>query len=105
YLKAYAQQNAGQLLTGIAALADEQTAGRGRLDRQWHSPAQAGFYFSLLLQPMLAAESLALLTLMAAVASAEAILPYCPRGLDIKWPNDILIGARKLAGILTEASF
>jgi BirA family transcriptional regulator, biotin operon repressor / biotin---[acetyl-CoA-carboxylase] ligase len=106
YLKAYARQALaqGQPIEGVSALANAQTAGRGRLARQWHSAAGLGCYFSLLLTPPLAANQVLLLTLMAAVAVVDAlqnlvVLPY-----DIKWPNDILVNQHKLAGILTEAS-
>lgn len=108
FLKDYAQtavRKGEALVEGLCALADEQTAGRGRMGRCWHSPRVDGFYFSILLTPRLARAQVPLLTLMAAVATAEAIETVCPRPLDIKWPNDILIAQRKVAGILTEAGF
>jgi BirA family transcriptional regulator, biotin operon repressor / biotin---[acetyl-CoA-carboxylase] ligase len=89
----------------ICVLADEQTEGRGRMNRSWHSPRGEGLYFSILLKPRLAPRNAPLLTLMAAVATAEAITPFCQASLDIKWPNDILLNGKKAAGILTEASF
>ncbi|MEW6729865.1 MAG: biotin--[acetyl-CoA-carboxylase] ligase [Acidobacteriota bacterium] len=100
----YANQQSSQLM-GLCALAEEQTAGYGRMGRHWHSPRGEGFYFSMLLTPPLVANNAPLLTLMAAVASAEAIVATGARALDIKWPNDILIGKRKIAGIIAEASF
>lgn len=108
YLKAYAQQclaTGAKLSEGLAVLADQQTAGRGRLQRSWYSPPSGGFYFSLLLKPTIDVSRLTLLTLMAAVATAETIQAFCSQPLDIKWPNDILIARRKVSGILTEASF
>ena len=84
----------------VAVLADEQTAGRGRLDRGWAGPA-GGVYLSLVLRPSLSPMEVPLLTLAAAVATARAAREA---GVDatIKWPNDVLVGGRKLAGILTE---
>src|SRR5207248_784758 len=73
FLKSYAQQGSIQAPEGICVRAEMQTAGRGRMGRSWHSPAGAGFYFSILLRPQLPASSSPLLTLMAAVAVAEAI--------------------------------
>jgi BirA family biotin operon repressor/biotin-[acetyl-CoA-carboxylase] ligase len=106
YLKNYARQALaqGQPVEGIAALANAQTAGRGRLARQWHSVAGLGCYFSLLLTPPLAASQVLMLTLMAAVAVVDALQSLVALPYDIKWPNDILVNQHKLAGILTEAS-
>src|SRR5947207_373235 len=106
FLKEYAQ-SVEQLdpREAVCAIADEQTAGRGRMGRSWHSPRGEGLYFSILLKPDLLPANAPLLTLMAAVATAETIESICAGLLDIKWPNDILINSRKVAGILTEASF
>ncbi len=82
---------------GTVILADEQTRGRGRAERTWHSPPGLGLYMSIILRPEAPASRAPLLGLMAAVAGAVAL------GADIKWPNDLLIGGRKVAGILTEA--
>ena len=81
-------------------LADAQPAGRGRLGREWAGPA-GGIYLSLLLRPDLAPTDVPILTTVAGVSVAETIGKL---GLDpaIKWPNDVLIGDRKVAGILTE---
>ena len=82
--------------------ADEQTAGRGRRDRTWHSAPGDGLYLSVLLRPLLAPERIPLLSLMCAVAVSEAIARYNVAGTDIKWPNDVLVNERKLSGILIE---
>jgi BirA family transcriptional regulator, biotin operon repressor / biotin---[acetyl-CoA-carboxylase] ligase len=87
---------------GLVILAGEQTAGRGRLDREWLSPAGAGLYFSLVLRPSVGAGFWSLLPLMAALAVNEALLDSCGLETDIKWPNDILARGRKLCGILAE---
>jgi BirA family transcriptional regulator, biotin operon repressor / biotin---[acetyl-CoA-carboxylase] ligase len=108
FLKEYAQKTGQDNLKSqeaICALADEQGGGRGRMGRSWHSPRGAGLYFSILLKPELASDHAPLFTLMAAVATLEAIEATCGGQLDIKWPNDILMNNRKVAGILTEASF
>jgi BirA family transcriptional regulator, biotin operon repressor / biotin---[acetyl-CoA-carboxylase] ligase len=87
--------------------ADEQTAGRGRRDRSWHSAPGEGLYLSVLLRPEIKAEKLPLLSLLAAVAVAEAVLLQAESlrpQLDIKWPNDVLVNERKLSGILIEST-
>ena len=87
----------------ICAVAAEQTAGRGRRARTWVSTAGEGLYLSVLLRPP-TATNLALLSLLAAVAVAETIAQDNVAGLDIKWPNDVLIGERKVCGILVEGA-
>lgn len=84
----------------LVVLADEQRAGRGRLGRSWTGPS-GGVYASILIRPALPPMEVPLLTLGAAVATAETIADL---GLDpkIKWPNDVLLEDRKVAGILTE---
>ena len=84
-------------------IADEQTAGRGRRTRTWVSPPGAGLYLSVLLCPPTVANS-ASLSLLAAVTVAETIAEYKVAALDIKWPNDVLIGERKVCGILVEGA-
>lgn len=84
-------------------VADEQTAGRGRYARQWHSAPGEGLYLSVLLRPPSSA-NLPLLSLMAAVAVAETLLARGVAGVDIKWPNDVLVNERKLCGILAEVA-
>lgn len=87
---------------GLVIVADEQTAGRGRLDRQWISPAGAGLYCSTVLRPAGEISSWSMLPLMAAIAAHDALLSSCNLETDIKWPNDILADGRKLCGILAE---
>ncbi|SRR5581483_621583 len=89
---------------GELVVADAQTAGRGRLGRRWESPPRRNLYFSLILRPTLAPADAAQITLMAAVALAETVDSFLAAPAEIKWPNDILVGGRKLAGVLTEAA-
>jgi BirA family biotin operon repressor/biotin-[acetyl-CoA-carboxylase] ligase len=86
---------------GSLAVAESQTRGRGRLGRGWVSPAGKGVYVSVLLRPNIAPEEAFKLTLLSAVAAARAV---ASAGLEprIKWPNDVLLDGRKVAGILTE---
>lgn len=89
---------------GLCIVAAEQTAGRGRLQRNWVSPKNAGLYFSLLLRPPFGQNKWSLLTLMAAVAVHEALREACALQTDIKWPNDVLANEKKLCGILAETT-
>ena len=84
--------------------ADEQTAGRGRRDRVWHSVAGEGLYLSVLLRPEIAAEKIPLLSLMTAIAVAETIIQLTALSVDIKWPNDVLVNDHKVGGILIEST-
>ena len=87
---------------GTVVIAEEQSNGRGRLGRNWHSEKARGIYASVLLRPAIAPGSAAMLTIVAGLAAREAV--YRQTGLepDIRWPNDLLLGGRKFAGILTE---
>jgi BirA family transcriptional regulator, biotin operon repressor / biotin---[acetyl-CoA-carboxylase] ligase len=87
---------------GLSIVADEQTAGRGRLQRAWSSPRGAGLYFSILLRPRLSQDYWPLITFMAALAVGDALSEACNLQTDIKWPNDLLTGERKICGILAE---
>ena len=89
---------------GGAVIAETQTQGRGRLGRRWESPPYVNLYFSVILRPQLPPVYAPQITLMAAVALADAIASFIPSPPTIKWPNDILVDGRKLAGILTESS-
>lgn len=89
---------------GHTVLADEQTGGRGRLNRTFHSPAREGIYLSFLLRPPVPLAETPFLTLCAAVAVCRALEAACSLQADIKWVNDIYTGGKKLCGILTEAS-
>jgi BirA family biotin operon repressor/biotin-[acetyl-CoA-carboxylase] ligase len=88
---------------GTAVVADEQTAGRGRLQRKWASPKGAGLYFSILLRPKIALDRWPLVTFIAALAVSDALGEACRLQTDIKWPNDLLAGERKICGILAES--
>ena len=98
-----AQLAAAGAAEGLAIVADEQTAGRGRLQRSWSSPRGAGLYFSILLRPTIPQNYWPLITLLAALAVAEALEEASGLETDIKWPNDLLSGERKICGILGEA--
>ncbi len=89
---------------GIAVFAESQTKGRGRLGRRWMSPPYKGLWFSVLLRPDCAPLAVTQLTIATAVALVRAIESETGIRADIKWPNDILIRERKVAGILTELS-
>lgn len=90
---------------GTVVVADAQTAGRGRRGRSWSSPKGEALYMSLLLRPTFVPDKASMLTLVMALAVQEAIADInsdvC---CMIKWPNDIVIGGKKLCGILTEMS-
>jgi BirA family biotin operon repressor/biotin-[acetyl-CoA-carboxylase] ligase len=88
---------------GAVFFADEQTAGRGRGDHAWHSAAGEGLYVSVLLRPDLAPAFLPLLPLAAGLAAADAIRAVTGLAIDLRWPNDLLLGPRKTGGILVEA--
>lgn len=87
---------------GLCVVAREQTRGRGRQERVWASPPDAGLYFSIVLRPRLKLEAWPLITLSAALAVQDALREACALETDIKWPNDILCEGRKLCGILAE---
>lgn len=87
---------------GTLVVAEAQDAGRGRLGRSWASPAGVGLYASLILRPPLPPVELPRLTLTVAVAAARALERTAGVSPGIKWPNDLLLHGRKLAGILTE---
>jgi BirA family transcriptional regulator, biotin operon repressor / biotin---[acetyl-CoA-carboxylase] ligase len=89
---------------GVVVFAESQTKGRGRLGRKWHSPAGQGLYFSVLLRPKLRPVEATQLTVVAATALVRAIEAATPVRPVIKWPNDLLVGGRKIAGVLTELS-
>jgi BirA family biotin operon repressor/biotin-[acetyl-CoA-carboxylase] ligase len=88
---------------GSVYFADEQTAGRGRGNHVWHSAAGEGLYVSVLLRPDLPAMCLPLLPLAVGLAAAEAVQAAAELAVDLRWPNDLLIGPRKTGGILAEA--
>jgi BirA family biotin operon repressor/biotin-[acetyl-CoA-carboxylase] ligase len=87
---------------GTVIIAESQTAGRGRLGRSWHSEPEAGLYFSLIFRPRIPPSLAPLFTLAAAVAMHNAIERDTRLDVDIKWPNDLLTGGKKICGILAE---
>jgi BirA family biotin operon repressor/biotin-[acetyl-CoA-carboxylase] ligase len=89
---------------GAVAVTDEQTEGRGRLGRSWHAPAGSSLLFSIVLTPRVPADRLPELSLVAGAAVAEAIGEVTHLTPTVKHPNDVLVGERKVAGILAEAS-
>ncbi|MBD3878463.1 MAG: biotin--[acetyl-CoA-carboxylase] ligase [Quinella sp. 1Q5] len=86
---------------GTIVVAEEQTGGKGRLDRKFFSPRGKGIWFSLILRPKFSPHDAPKFTLMAAVAVAETMKRFDLKA-EIKWPNDIMHDGRKLVGILTE---
>ena len=89
---------------GVVVFAESQTKGRGRLGRVWTSPTRKGLWFSILLRPNLRPQETTQLTVAAAAAVWRAIHSVTGLEPEIKWPNDILIGGKKVVGILTELS-
>lgn len=87
---------------GVVVFAEAQTRGRGRLGRKWLSPARRGLWFSVLLRPDLRPQAATQLTVAAATALCRAIRAQTELKPQVKWPNDILINGRKVAGVLTE---
>lgn len=89
---------------GTVVVAESQSAGRGRLKRQWHSPSGKNIYLSAILRPNLPPTRVSVLTLASAVAVAQAIKSTCGVAATLKWPNDLYLDGRKVCGILTEMS-
>jgi BirA family transcriptional regulator, biotin operon repressor / biotin---[acetyl-CoA-carboxylase] ligase len=88
---------------GLVLVAEHQTGGRGRLGRVWSAPARSGLTFSVLLEPLgVAAERWPWIPLLAGVALAEGVRRVTDVDTSVKWPNDLLVDDRKLAGILSE---
>ena len=89
---------------GVVVFAESQTKGRGRLGRKWMSPTHKGLWFSILLRPELTPQETTQLTVASATALRRAIKNVAGISAEIKWPNDLLIGGKKVVGILTEMS-
>ena len=89
---------------GAVVFAEAQTKGRGRLGRKWMSPTHQGLWFSVLLRPALRPQETTQLTVISATALRRAIQNVTGLSAEIKWPNDLLLGGKKIAGILTEMS-
>jgi len=89
---------------GLVVVADHQSAGRGRLDRTWSSPPGTAVTFSVLLRPRVALRSWPWIPLLTGYAVDKAVKAMGPDGLEagVKWPNDVLVGEKKVAGILVE---
>lgn len=87
---------------GLVIVAEHQSAGRGRLDRSWVSPPRAGLTASVLLRPPVPRDRWGLLTLLVAGATARALRQCTGVAVQVKWPNDLIVGDRKLAGVLAE---
>jgi BirA family biotin operon repressor/biotin-[acetyl-CoA-carboxylase] ligase len=87
---------------GTIVLTEEQTAGMGRLGRSWQSDAELGIYSSILLRLSIAPGTLPIINLVLGLATAEAIQKSTHVACDLRWPNDVLINGRKVAGILAQ---
>lgn len=99
-MRDYTHQNEGFVIA-----ANAQTEGKGRLGRNFQSPADSGVYFSILLKPTFPSEKSTFITTMAAVAVCKAIEELTMQTPKIKWVNDIFVNGKKVCGILTQASF
>ncbi len=89
---------------GLVVVAEQQTAGRGRLDRQWTSPPRAGLTLSALVRPDGPAADQSWLSLLTGLAVARAVREHAGVATALKWPNDVLVGGRKLCGVLAEVA-
>ncbi len=89
---------------GTLVVADEQTSGRGRASRRWFTPPGSGLAISLVLRPSIAGNRIGHLALLGGVATAQAIESLCNLRPQLKWPNDVWVNDRKVAGILGESS-
>jgi len=89
---------------GVLVIADEQTDGRGRSGRHWTTPPGSAIAMTLLLRPQLAPERISMVTLVMGLAVAQAVRELYGLDAKIKWPNDVVIGGKKICGILTEMS-
>lgn len=101
YAKRMAKEGAPE---GTLALADAQTAGRGRRGRNWDSPKGESIYMSLLLRPKILPEYASQLTLVMGLSVAEGVADVLQLPVQIKWPNDVVVDGKKICGILTEMS-
>lgn len=98
------QKGMGGAREGLVVIAETQTKGRGRVGREWISPKGKGIYLSMILRPRIAPRDIAKITLLSAVAVCETIRQSTALDAKIKWPNDILVKDKKVAGCLTELS-
>lgn len=89
---------------GTGVIADNQTGGRGRLGKKWHTVGGKGLYCSIIIRPEIGLEDYPKLTLVAGLAVSEALYELCGLRAQLKWPNDIFFQGKKCAGILAESS-
>ena len=87
---------------GLVLVAESQTKGKGRLGRNWHSPAETGIYLSLILKPDLKPDSFSFFTLLGGVATVSTLNEFSNQRASLKWPNDIVINNKKISGLLCE---
>ena len=87
---------------GTALIAEKQNAGKGRMQRVWHSPAGSNIYTSIILRPQVEPARAPHISILAGVAVAEVLETYCPDRIKLKWPNDVLIDGKKVCGILSQ---
>ena len=97
------EMGASGVLHGSGVVADTQTAGRGRLGRQWHSLPGGNLYCSYVVRPAIALQDYPKLTMVAGVAAAQCLEENSPIRISLKWPNDLYIGTKKCGGILCES--
>jgi len=99
----YGKKIASEELDGTVIISEEQTKGKGRIGRQWHSKSKEGIWMSIILKPNIMPQKAPFITLIAGASIAKALNNL---GIEttIKWPNDIIINNKKVAGILTELS-
>lgn len=100
-VKAFELGRAGEP-EGTAVIADSQSSGKGRIGRKWESPPGVNLYTSILLRPEVVPQNAHNLTFVTAVAAAETVAEFSGMKPTVKWPNDILLGGKKTAGILME---
>lgn len=99
------RQMAQECAEGLVFVAEEQTAGKGRLGRSFFSPGRTGLYISLLLKPKIKPQNAVMITTAAAVAVCEALEKVGADNPQIKWVNDVFVNSKKVCGILTEGNF
>ncbi|MGA2780348.1 MAG: biotin--[acetyl-CoA-carboxylase] ligase [Smithella sp.] len=87
---------------GTALIANSQSAGKGRMQRVWHSPADSNIYTSIILRPQIEPARTPQISILAGVAVADVLESYCPDRIKLKWPNDVLIDGKKVCGILSQ---
>ena len=87
---------------GTVVIADRQIKGKGRLQREWHSPSGSNIYTSIILRPNLEPDRAPQISILAGVAVAETLDKYCRGQVKLKWPNDVLLKGKKVCGILAQ---